>query len=190
MSISKVTIYRRPNRAKSWLVEFRNANRKRKGRFFATRDEAETYATARRIEFQKLGLKALDLSDTARHHAQQALELLSPYGKSILEASQFYVAHLEQTAKSCTIEELVENFLMDKQADQVSERHLKDLEDRLKRFARAFQGKLVNLIETEEISDWIRGLGLAPQTQRNYRRVLLNLFNYAIAGNLPPKTRW
>jgi len=168
------------NRPKPWQVYYRDDNNKRKFHFFATHAEADVYAEARRTEIQNFGLKALSLPDAARHEAQQALELLLPHGKTILDAVGFYIGHLERTTKSCSTEELLESFLMTKQGENVSPRHLSDLKCRLGRFRNAFKGRMVNSIEASEIADWIRNRAGSAQTQQNNRRVLYNFFNYAL----------
>jgi len=182
MRLRTVAIAKHPNvrKAKRWQVCYRDGNSKRKSRFFASRAEAETYADARRTELLNFGVRALTLPDSVRRDAQQALELLQPYGKTILEAVGFYTAYLERTAKSCRTEELLENFLWAKEGEKVSPRHLADLRSRLGRFCNAFKGRMVNSIEPSEIADWIRSLPVGSQTQHNHRRVIHNLFNYAL----------
>jgi len=184
-------------RVKPWQVLYRNGENKRKSKFFATQEEADAYAQARRMEMERFGLRALNLSDTVREEAQRGSELLQPYGKSLLEAVRFYIGHLEKTKRSCPIEALVEKFLWDKQSQGVSSTHLYDLKKRLERFAQAFPGRIVNTFESDEIGDWIMGLRLEPQTKLNYRRVLHSFFAYAVrkkyADNNPvtstPKVR-
>jgi len=171
------------SRPKRWQVYYRDGNGKRKSRFFEARAEAETYAEARRVEIQNFGLRALSLPDDTRHEAQRALELLQPHGKTILEAVEFYIGHLERTAKSCTTEQLLDAFLWSKEGDKVSPRHLSDLRSRLGRFCRAFTGRMVSSIQPIEIADWMRNQPVSSQTQHNHRRVLHNLFNYAVLRN-------
>lgn len=92
---------------------------------------------------------------------------------------RFYVGYLERTKRSLPIEELIEKFLWDKQTQGVSAKHLYDLTLRTKRLASAFPKRIVNTFETDEISDWLLGLRLNPQSKRNYQRVLHSFFAYA-----------
>ena len=186
MKTQKITIVKHPDakRAKRWQVKYRDGHSVRRSRFFATQAEAKTFAEARETEMLNFGLNALNLPDTARREAQQSLELLHPFGKSILDAVGFYVAHLKRTTESCLIEDLVERFLWDKQANQVSATHLYDLQNRLRRFAAAFPGKIASAFETEEIADWLRALPVATQTRLNYRRILHNLFSFGVRRKL------
>jgi hypothetical protein len=49
---------------------------------------------------RNFGLRALSLSEVVRHEAQRSMDLLTPYDKSLLEATRFYIAHLERTSRS------------------------------------------------------------------------------------------
>jgi hypothetical protein len=63
--------------------------------------------------------------------AQNATEQLKPFGRTIADAVQHYVAHLRASERSCTAEQLVKELLKAKEADGVGERHLKDIRSRL-----------------------------------------------------------
>ena len=88
VSVIKHPDVRRPKR---WKVCYRDIHKHRKSHFFTSRSEAEVYAEIRRREIQNCGLQALSLPDDARREAAQALELLKPYDKGILEAAKHYV---------------------------------------------------------------------------------------------------
>jgi integrase len=167
-----------------WQVSLRDIHGNRRSWFFLTQAEAEAYADARNREVRALGLKALALPDQIRHEAMKAAELLGPFGKGILDAARFYRDHLEQTQKSSGIEELVEKFLWDKEADGVSKDHLRDLKSRLRRFAAHFKGRMVNQIEAPEITEWLRHSSFTPANQRNFYGAVQNLLNYAIRQRL------
>lgn len=181
MPAGKVTVKKHPDtqRPKRWWVYFQNAEGKRQSKFFETRAEAEVYAESLNIQLKNFGLKALTLSDVARHDAQRALDILVPYGKTLKEAATFYVKHLEKE-KSCPVEDLLDNFLTEKEGQSVSPRHLEDLRSRISRFAEHFKGKPIGAIESEQIADWLRGLPGSPHTRQNARRVLHNFFGYAV----------
>lgn len=52
------------------------------------------------------------------------MDLLEPYNKSLLEATRFYIAHLERTSRSCTLEELTKRFIEYKRNLGLSPKHL------------------------------------------------------------------
>ena len=182
MRPTQVTVSKHPDkkRAKRWQVRYRDADNHRRFHFFGTQAEADVFAEARRAEIQNFGLKALSLPDAARHDAQQALEVLLPHGKGIMDAVRFYTRYLDRTTKSCTTEELLESFLWAKEGEHVSPRHLSDLRSRLSHFRDAFKGRKVNTIEASEIADWIHNRDAGAQTKQNFRRILHNLFNFAL----------
>src|SRR5437016_4488918 len=102
-----------------FVVNYRESE-KRARAFFETKVEAETFALNRNIELQNSG---------------NAVEKLEPFGKTITDAVEYYIAHLKATEKSCTAKELVEKLVEAKKADGVSVRHLDDLRIRLGIFA-------------------------------------------------------
>lgn len=175
-----ITYNPQSGRTKPWQVRFRDGNGKRKSKFCATQEEADNYATTRQLELEHFGRRALNLSDAVREEALRGSELLQPYGQSLMDAVLFHIAHLERTKRSCPVEQLVEKYVWDKESQQVSPLHLYDVKNRLKHFAKAFPGKLMNAFEPEEIGDWIMGLRVKPQTKLNYRRVLHAFFTYAV----------
>ena len=174
-------------RKRRWWVYFANAKNKRESQYFETRAEAELYAEAVKNRLKNHGLAALSLPDSGRRDAQEALELLRPLGKTITEAARFFIAHLERTEASCLIEVLVEPFLSEKGANELSKRHLEDLRSRTSRFAREFGGRIINGIEADEITNWLRNLEGGPHNRQNARRVLHNFFSYAVRRKMIEK---
>ena len=133
--------------------------------------------------------------------AAAAYKALHPYGKSLGDAVAFYVQHLETTAKrdATPLSEIVRRFLDEKEKEGVSDVHLADLKNRIARFAVEFGETPIANIDRNDISDWLHALPLAPQSKKNFRRVLGNLFSYAVragvlevnpvAATSNPKTR-
>jgi integrase len=112
--------------------------------------------------------------------AQECKDALSEYGKTIKDATDFLIAHLKASAKSCTAEQLVRELLKAKEADGVSQRHLNDIRSRLSLFAKKFDGQMVATITEPEIDDWLRSLPFKQQTRRHYRALLVLAFNFAV----------
>jgi integrase len=112
--------------------------------------------------------------------AQTAVEQLKPFGKTITDAVQHYVAYLEASAKSCTAVQLVKELVAAKKADGASQRHLDDLDSRLNIFAEKFNGQHVATITSAEIDDWLRELPVSPVTRNHYRRLIILAFNFAV----------
>jgi len=139
----KVAVKQHPDvrRTKRWQVGYRDVDRKRRAEFYLTRAEADVRAEALRIEIRNFGLTALSMPDSVRLESQQALEILRPYGKGLIDAARHYAGHLERNAKSRNIEDVIEDFLLTKQAAKVSARHISDMRSRLGLFTRSFRGR-------------------------------------------------
>jgi integrase len=112
--------------------------------------------------------------------AQNAVEQLKPFGKTITDAVKHYIAYLQASEKSCTASQLVRELIKAKEADGVSERHLSDIRIRLRKFAEKFDGRMVATITTKEINDWLRSLPFSPLTRNHYRQLLVLAFNFAM----------
>ena len=112
--------------------------------------------------------------------AQNAVEQLKPFGRTITDAVEYYVAHLKASENSCTAEQLVRELLKAKEADGVSRRHLNDIRSRLSVFAEKFDGQMVATITSAQLDDWLRSLPVSAVTRNHYRQLLLLAFNFAV----------
>jgi integrase len=197
----KVRKYNNPQRPHlKFVVGFRQAG-KRSQKFFETKEEATAFAGFKNAERKQNGLAHAEFPEKLRSMAQDAVERLQKYGKSITDAVDYYVAHLKASERSCTAEQLVKELLKAKEADGAGERHLDDLRTRLggwkkkrKRnekisptsFAGTFDGKLVAEITSADIDDWLRSLEVGPQTRNHYRANVLQAFNFAVRHGYAP----
>src|SRR5262249_49304045 len=131
-------------------------------------------------ELHRNGVEGAEFPTPLRVMAQNAVEQLKPFGKTIADAVQHYVAHLIASDKSCAAVELVKELVAAKKKDGASLRHLDDLRNRLKKFADHFDGQMVATITGREIDDWLRSLPVAAVTRNNFRRLVVLMFNFAI----------
>lgn len=162
-----------------FVVNYREAgNRKRA--FFETKAEADTFAENRNIELKNSGREGAEFPTALRVMAQECKDALSNYGKTIKEATDFFIAHLKASAKSCNAVELVKELVAAKKADGASKRHVDDLRSRLNIFADKFDGQSVATITSAEIDDWLRSLPVSAVTRNHYRRLIVLAFNYAV----------
>ena len=162
-----------------FVVNYRDAG-KRKRAFFETKAEADTFAGNRNIELKNSGREGAEFPTALRVMAQNAVEQLKPFGKTISDAVVHYVAHLKASEKSCTAVQLVKELLAAKEKDGASQRHLDDLRSRLNIFAANFDGQPVATITSAEIDDWLRSLNVKAATRNHYRRLIVLAFNYAV----------
>jgi integrase len=182
----KVRKYNNPQRLHlKFVVGFRQSG-KRSQKFFETKEEAKSFADFKNAERKQNGLIHAEFPEKLRNMAQEAVEVLKPFGKTIRDAVQHYVAHLKASEKSCSAEQLVKELLKAKGADGVGERHLSDLAYRLAYFAEEFDGKLVAEMTSAEIDDWLRSLEVGPQTRNHYRANVLQAFNFAVRHGYAP----
>jgi integrase len=162
-----------------FVVNYREAG-KRKRKFFETKDAASSFATFKNDERQRNGIEHSEFPTAIRVMAQDAVERLKPFGKTITDAVQHYVAHLKASERSCTAEQLVRELLKAKESDGVSESHLRDIRCRLNVFAEKFDGQMVATITSKEIDNWLRSLPFSRMTRNHYRGLIVLAFNFAV----------
>jgi integrase len=163
-----------------FVVNYREAG-KRKRSFFETREQANAFAAFKNAQLRKFGVEGAEFSSRLREMAQECAERLSAHGKTLKDATDFLVAHLKASERSITAAALVGQLIDAKKADGASKRYVEDLRSRLPRFAKKFDGQMVATITSEEIDNWLRGLEVGPTTRNNFRRMLVMMFNHAIA---------
>jgi integrase len=153
---------------------------KRRRRFFENKDHAQVFADERNIELRNREVTAAEFPITQRIMAQECSDMLSTFGKTIKEATDFFVAHLKASEKSCAAVQLVRELVAAKERDGASIRHVSDLRSRLNIFAAKFDGQPVATITNAGIDDWLRSLPVSPVTRNHYRRLIILAFNFAM----------
>jgi len=126
------------------------------------------------------GEVAIHMPEQLRVDALACSERLKPYGKTLLDATDHFLAYLATISRSCTVSKLVDEFTGAKAQDGASKRYLQDLHNRLDTFAEDFGALKVGEILASQIDDWLRGLKVAGQTRNNFRRVLHAFFRFAV----------
>jgi hypothetical protein len=159
-----------------FVVTYRQGG-KRQVRYFKREKDAKAFAAEKQIELLNDGRRNGEV--TSEEH--RAMLVAREKGFSLKEAVDHYAAHLESLHHSASIETVIEEFLSIQQGEGKSPVHLKDLRLRLKAFSVTHVERTVASITTREIDAWLSGLAVAPQTRVNYRRVVHNLFAFAVA---------
>jgi integrase len=162
-----------------FVLEGYRENGKRVRKFFKTKREAETELGKIQTRLANEGTAGLSISTDLRVMAAKCAEDLKPFGKTLADATAFYIDYLKRTERSCTFAELIASFIAAKTKDGVSDRYLSDLRTRFGRADQDFGPRKVATIESREIDDWLRDLPLSPQSRNNFRTVLHALFAYA-----------
>jgi hypothetical protein len=151
----------------------------RRRRFFKDKAEAETFMRLAQVQQENYGTAALSFSDALRVETIECSELLQPYGKTLRDATKFYLAHLKAVTGSRKVCEVVADLLAARAADGMSTRYLGDLRARLGRFVNSFGEEMIASINARQIDEWLRGLGVGAVTRNTFRRRLAVLFSFA-----------
>ena len=164
-----------------YVVEGLRVDGKRVRKFFAKRRTADAWLRKTLARIPKEGEVAIHMPERLRVDAFACAAKLKPYGKTLADATDHYLAHLAMVSRSCTVQALIVGFMAAKTQDGASERYLKDLRNRLGIFEQDFGAANVGEILPNQIDDWLRSLKGAAQTRNNYRTILRTLFEYAVS---------
>lgn len=149
-------------------------------RFFCTRTEAQTYVQLKEVELLNQGKEGATFPSWLRVMAERENRRLNAFGKTITDAAEFYLKHLEATAKSVPFSIAMEELIANRRASGATERYCYDIRMRLRRFATAHSDRNVSDFTTAEIDAWLGGLALGPVTRNIFRRDLRTLFSFAV----------
>jgi integrase len=176
----KVRRYSDSNRPHlKFVVNYRESG-KRKRTFFETKEQANSFVAFKNDELKCNGIEHSEFPTAIRVMAQNAVELLNPFGKTIMDAAQYYAAHLKASERSCTVKQLLAELLEAKESKGVSRRHLDDLRQRAGKFAAKFGERIVSTISGREIEEWLDSLNVGPQTHNHYRNAVRLAFNFGM----------
>lgn len=172
-----------------WFVESRLGG-KRSRKFFRhdEANERDTYIADIKSRADALAKKdrAIVSDESLLADAATAFKSLEPYGKTLGEAVAFYIVHLEAEAKrdATPLSVIVKRFLDEKEREGISEVHLIDLKHRTARFEKDYGDTPIAGIDRNMIAAWLHALPHSPQSKVNFRRVLGNLFSYAVRAGV------
>ena len=166
-----------------YVIEGLRVNGKRRRLFFRSRGEAELELRRLKIKRTREGEESLGIPDTLRLEARDCASALAPFGKTIRQATDFYLEHLEAANRSITVNSLVKEFQASRVRACASSSHLVDLRHRLGQFCASFGEVPVRTLTTRSIEDWLHARPLGPTSKNNYQLRLSTLFNYGIRRN-------
>jgi integrase len=176
----------KPFRRRHWHVSG-FIGEKRIQLWFRSEREAKAAAANRNAEIKAHGTQVA-LSPVDRIQAIAAAEKLAPYGKSIAEAVDFFVAHLDRLASSIAVRELCAQveaeFERRLAAKEISVRHASSMRETLKKFSARFGEKHIKLLSGAEIKAWLASEPLAIKTRNRHLGYIRNVFGLARAWNL------
>lgn len=178
-------------------------------RSFALRKEAETYAKSRAqiLTGQAALLSPSDLLsfragiqnlygcgvtlEAATADYRLARRELGQADVSMVELARFWKAQQHGTSRK-TVSEVVGELLESRRAKGVSAVHLRDLDQRLRRFAKSMNCPISGL-SAPIITDWLAALRggrhgqlLSPRSMKNFRGAIGNLLGFAVGRKYLP----
>jgi integrase len=194
-----VKIYTDENRGSTrYTVAYYDAARRRRREFYTDLPTAKTAANLAATKLQNGEVNVLELSNQDRSNYLHAVELLRPIATridvaaseyaearkvlgasgSVLEAARFYAKHHPTSLPRKKVRTVLDELLAAKRADHKSARYVSDLDNRLEKFASAFD-RPIGEITAQEMQEWLVGLNLAPRSRNNFRNNIILLFNFA-----------
>jgi integrase len=182
---------------------------KRVRRYFTTQAEARTFIEAQTMRQGNLGARAAHVDGRLVEDAVECEAMLKAQGVRLLDAVRDYLAAREQLrafpavplaeaaehygalladrAKSWTVNEAAQTWLASREKKGLSDGYLWDAQRRLARFRETHGGTSLADISTAMVDAWMNGLGLGPQSMRNYLTVLSSMFSYAVKQGRSPR---
>jgi len=162
-----------------FVVKYRDAS-KGKQKIFATEEEAIAFSRTKNPDSRCDPIREPEAEEYARTLAE-CVNRLNGYGKTIEDATNFFIQHLEAEEKSCTVAKLVDEFLVATQNERAgSQFELDDLRFHLAAFAKTFDRESVAAITSTRIDDWLRSLNLSIVRRNHCRRLIMRAFNFAV----------
>lgn len=153
-------------------------------RYFTDQNEAVGYANYIASERERKGVEALTLPTDLRVMAQECIEKLSPYGKSLREAVDHYVAWLkegERKSKSLMVEECVAQYLSQREKDFhsgiIAERTFHSLRRVVAAFRSACGGFHILEVNRRKVEEYLDRIA-APVSKKQARVILSGFFNF------------
>lgn len=173
-------------RAKKYQVDARPLAPRKS---FATKVEANTYAVSIAISKTNQGTESMTtLTTDERMQALRAFKLLNPHGRTLADAVDFYVAHIEQQRKrheSLTVDACLDEYLAQLKGD-LERGALADTSFRSSKmyvgiFRAAFGALHITDITERVVRDYLDGLKMGQRSRVNYRAALSRFLSWGIS---------
>ena len=152
-----------------------------KGRmFFKHRADADAECLRQKTLLERHSREAVGLSQRAMSEVIAAREQLAEFGKTISDATKFYVDYLERVRRhGVAVAKLADEVIEAKRKDGRSVKYIAMLKLYFKRFCLDFGDRPIAGITVEELDNWLRALPGSPKTRADYRANIGVLFSYA-----------
>jgi integrase len=171
-----------------YQVDGRKKGTKGKREQYSTRAKAEQRAREIEEDLRMEGVAGLTLSAELRVEALKAETKLKPHGKTVMDAVNFYVAHLESEEKkrqSQTVHALAAEWLRTKKAQEAKgtlrERTVIDIGVTSRTLQNQWGSLRIAEMTTEHFEKYLDGLEVKQQTYANIRSQFSQFFNWCIS---------
>jgi integrase len=152
-----------------------------KGRlFFKTRAEADAERLRQLTALAKHGREAMALPAHEISDFIKARKRLADYGKTVYDAADFFIHHLEQIRRCrVTVKELTAELIEAKRKAGRSAIYLRDLKNILAIFGQSFGQRSVASVTVEEIDQFLNARPGSLKSRMNFRQNISVLFGFA-----------
>jgi integrase len=181
-TLFEVRYSEKPNRDNHWrIVGFIDG--KRTQYWYKSEKEAKVAAADKNAEITAYGTQVA-LSPADRMRASNAADRLTPYGKTIDDAVNFYTEYLQRQSASVPFAtfatEVRTEFKRRLEANEVSDRNAESFENALRKLEIQFASRIVSEISVKDVRDWLTGMPLAPKTRNKVRGYARQIFGLAV----------
>ncbi|HUF60733.1 MAG TPA: tyrosine-type recombinase/integrase [Verrucomicrobiales bacterium] len=163
-----------------WVVTYPDGSGARKRKFFADRTSARLFESRQRQAVEAHGVEGGKVTPTERAALGTWRARMAETGLVLKDVLQNAVEAAERAAASQTVAKVFEAVLQEKERSGASARHLRSIRGMTGRFAADFGERAMSSITPAELSDWLHGLNVGPESQRTYARYLSLLFGFGI----------
>lgn len=149
-------------------------------KFFTSKAQAQTYVDLKEIELLNQGKEGATFPSSLRVMAQRESDRLQHFGKTLTDAADFYLSHLEATSRSVPLNQVTRELIQNRESSGASVRYCHEMQLKLKRFCNDFPDRTAAEISTADVDTWLESLSLAPGSRNTFRRDLQTLFSFAV----------
>lgn len=178
-----------PHGSCQWFIIGR-PDGKRIRAWFQTKEAAEAEATERNLKMRKLGNAAVTLDHNLLGAATDGAALLKPYGKTVRDAVDYLLAHLQAVSKTVTGTEFCAairaEFARRLNAKEISPRHTQTMQETLRKFEAQYGAANIAILTAKEVKEWLGKTALAVRTRNRHLDYIHNAFNTAKSLGLLP----
>jgi integrase len=182
----KVKKAAKPNSGKVWYIIGR-PNGRRIRAWFPSKEAAQAEATERNIAMRKLGKNAVALDAVLAETARDGATRLKPFGKTLKDAIDFYLLHLNNLRHSITATELetltIAEFDRRLKEEEISKKHYTSMRETLRKFVTKYGDTQISTLTGAEIKAWLAGLPLVAKTRSRHFGYLNNALTIATKAN-------